>query len=51
MATNEKTSKRVAKIASKALRTGKATPQQVKALAGAVLTQAPDKPKSKPKRK
>jgi hypothetical protein len=47
MAKNEKTSPRVAKIASDVLRTGKATPKQAKTLAGAVLTQAPDKPKKR----
>lgn len=43
MAKNEKTSKTVASIAAKVLQTGKATPKQAKTLAGAVLTQAPDK--------
>jgi len=47
MAKNEKTSPRVAKIASTVLKTGKATPAQAMTLAGAVLTQAPDKKKPK----
>ena len=49
MASNEKTSKRVAKIASKLLRNPK-TPAKVKSVAGCALTQAPDRkkpPKSK----
>jgi len=48
MAPNEKTSKRIAHIASEVLRKGTATPAQARALAGAALTQAPDKPKKKP---
>ena len=48
---NEQTSPRVARVASQVLRTGKATPRQVLTLAGAVLTQAPDKPKAKPSSK
>lgn len=52
MAKNEKTSPRLARIASKGLRapsTLKAA--EVKALAGSVLTQAPDRPKPKRKAK
>ena len=47
MAQNEKTSPKVAKIASKGLRTGKLTPSEIKSLSGAALTQAPDKYKKK----
>ena len=47
MARNEKSGKQVAKIASKVLRTGKATKTEAKKLAGSVLTQAPNKPKKK----
>ena len=46
---NERTSAKVAKVAAKVLRTGKATPKEAKTLAGSVLTQAPDKPKRKRK--
>jgi hypothetical protein len=46
MANNEKTSKKVAKIASELLRDPK-TPQKVKSVAGSVLSQAPDKKKTK----
>ena len=42
MAKNEKTSKRVAQIASELLRNPK-TPAKVKTVAGSVLTQRPDK--------
>jgi polyhydroxyalkanoate synthesis regulator phasin len=48
VAPNEKSSKRVAHIASEVLKKGKATPEQAKTLAASVLTQAPDKPKKKP---
>jgi hypothetical protein len=47
MAKNEKTSPRIARIAAKVLKTGKATPKEAQELAGSVLTQAPDKPKKK----
>jgi len=47
MAKNEKTSSKVAKTASKGLRTGKLTPKEIKSVSGAALTQAPDKPKKK----
>ncbi len=47
MGQNEKTSKVVATIASNALRTGQATPAQIKKLAASVLTQTPDKKKGK----
>ena len=46
MAKNEKTSPRVAKIASKQLRSPK-TPPAAKSTAGSALTQAPDKKKKK----
>lgn len=45
MARNEKSSPKVAKIASKALKSGKATSKEIKSLAGSVLTQRPDKKK------
>ena len=51
MAKNERTSKKVAKVAGKALKSGKATPKQVRALAGSALTQAPDKSKRRGKKK
>ena len=51
MAKNEKTSKNVASLAGKALKNPKGvTQEQVKTLAGSVLTQAPDKPKTKRKK-
>lgn len=46
MARNEKSSPKVAKIASKALKSGKATSKEIKSLAGSVLTQRPDKRKN-----
>ena len=49
MAKNEKTSHRIAQLASKALRTGKATPAEIRKLAATALTQAPDKPKKRGK--
>ena len=45
MQRNEKTSKRVAKIAGRLLRDPE-TPKDVKSVSGSVLTQAPDKKKS-----
>ncbi len=48
MAKNEKTSPRVAKLASKALRNPNSS-KITKTLAGSVLTQAPDKPKPRKK--
>lgn len=51
MGKNEKTSKAVAKVASKALRTGKATPKQIRTLAATALTQTKDKAKASAKRK
>jgi hypothetical protein len=48
MAKNEKTSKRVGKIASKLLR-GKRTPKKVKSVSGSALTQRPDKKRGKRK--
>ena len=44
MAENEKTSKRLASLAAKVLADPNSTPE-ARALAGSVLTQAPDKPK------
>ena len=45
---NEKTSPKIAKIASKWLKNPKKlTPAQVQKVAGSALTQAPDKPKKK----
>ena len=46
MAKNEKTSPKVAKIASKLLRNPK-TPKEVKSVAASALTQAADKKKKK----
>ena len=46
MGRNEKTSKRVGKIASKALRS-KGTSKATKSLAGSVLTQRPDRKRKK----
>jgi hypothetical protein len=49
MARNEKTSRRIAKIASKGLRNpGSLSKKQVQALSGSVLTQAPDKKAQRP---
>ena len=45
MARNERTSKKVASVAGKVLKTGKATPSQTKILAASALTQSPNKPK------
>lgn len=47
MGKNEKTSLRIAKIASKVLRNEKVSKSQIKSLAGSVLTQAPDKKRKK----
>jgi hypothetical protein len=48
MAKNEKSSAKVAGIASKALRSpGSLTKSEIKSLGGSVLTQATDKPKKK----
>jgi hypothetical protein len=48
MATNEKTSPKVAKIASRGLKAPSTlTTKQIKTLAASVLTQAPDKTKKK----
>jgi hypothetical protein len=45
MAQNEKTSQRVASIASKALQNPSSlSPQEIKELAASVLTQSPDRP-------
>ena len=46
MAKNEKTSKKVASIASKGLKNpGSLTKNQIKSISASVLTQAPDKKK------
>ena len=47
MGKNEKTSPRIAKLASKALKGESLTKSQVKSLAGSVLTQTADKKKGK----
>jgi hypothetical protein len=46
MARNERTSKRVGKIASRLLKS-KGTPKAVKSVAGSALTQRPSRTKSK----
>jgi len=52
MAKNERTSKKVATLASKVLSGAKKpTQKEIKSLAAAALTQAPDKSKSKKKKK
>lgn len=52
MAQNEKTSEKVAAIAARLLRDpSKATQKEIRTLAGAALTQVPDRPKRRPKRK
>ena len=52
MAKNEKTSSKIAKLASKALKDpGSLTKSQIKSLAGSALTQAPDSKKKKKKKK
>lgn len=47
MARNEKSGDKAKTVASKVLRTGKATKDEIRTLAGSVLTQAPDKGKSR----
>jgi hypothetical protein len=48
---NEKTSPKVASIASQALLNPKSvSPKQIQTIAASVLTQAPDKGKAKPRR-
>ncbi len=47
MATNEKTSKKVASIASKILRGKPCTKKEIKSVAWSALNQAPDKKKRK----
>lgn len=47
MAKNEKTGKRVGKIASKGLRTGNLTKAQTRKVSGSALTQRPDRSKGK----
>ena len=49
MANNEKTSKRVAKIAARLLRDPKSS-KDVKSVSGSVLTQAPDRKKPSKKK-
>ena len=50
MAANERTSEKLAKLASQALRKPETlTKTQIKSLGGALLTQAPDKVKAKPR--
>ena len=49
MAKNERTSKKVATVAGKVLKAGKATPKQAKTLAASKLTQAPNKPRARPR--
>lgn len=49
MARNEKTSKKVAKVASKLL-SNKKSAKKVKSVAASALTQAPDKKKKKGKK-
>ncbi len=46
MAKNEKTSRPVAKKASKALRKGKASKKDTRSIAGSALSQTPDKKKA-----
>jgi hypothetical protein len=46
---NEQTSKEAASLAAHVLATGKATQKEAMSLAGALLTQAPDKPAPKKK--
>ncbi len=50
MAKNEKTGKRVGKVASKGLRTGKLTKAETRKVSASALTQRPDRPKGKRKR-
>jgi hypothetical protein len=50
MAKNEVTSKRVGKIAGKALR-NPSTPKRLRPAIASDLAQAPDKPRQKPKRR
>jgi hypothetical protein len=42
---NEKTSEAVAKLAGRVLKSGQATPEEIRTLAASVLTQAVDRPK------
>ena len=49
MAKNERTSKKVATVAGKVLKAGKATPKQAKTLAASALTQTPNKPRARPR--
>jgi carnitine O-acetyltransferase len=52
MADNEKTSSKIAKIASKAMKAPSTlTNDEIKSLGASALTQAPDKPKPKAKAK
>jgi hypothetical protein len=43
--TNEQTSKNVASVASKLLKTGKGTSKEIRKVAGSALTQVPNKKK------
>ena len=45
---NEQTTKRMGTIAAKAMRTGKATPSQIRSMGACIITQRPDR---SPKRK
>lgn len=47
----EKTSKRVGKTASKGLRTGKLTKKETQSVSGTALTQRPNKPKARKRKK
>ena len=47
MPRNEKTGSRVAKTASKGLRTGKLTPRETRQVSASALTQRPDRPKGR----
>ena len=42
MAKNEVTSKRMGTIAANAMRTGKATPSQIRSMGACIITQRPD---------
>lgn len=50
MSRNEKTSKKVARKAGKALRTGKASKKDLRSIAGSDLTQAPSRKGGKKKK-
>jgi hypothetical protein len=42
---NEKTSESVARLAGRVLKSGRATPEEIRTLAASVLTQAADRPR------